>query len=602
MLFCDGDPGAWRPTVAALRRAAPDVAVLVAGPDPDALAPLLAAGASSATTATSLAAAVNQAWPSHVIALVTPVDVPDDPFTPALAIVDADRRVATVGFLSGLGDDAESVTRRLRDLGPDQEPAPVPFATGPVVVLSRHAFSAVGPLVEASPSEAIADFSLRARRRGFLDVVDPSTRIGGADEPAPEPDRQWLTDRHPFVAALLDDEAHGADETPLAIVRVTARAKVDGLRILVDGSWLGSWEMGTQVQAVAMVQALARRTDVERVTMALPAVLPTSARDLLTGPKVDARADTGGNLAGLGPADIVHRPFQPDWPLDIGSWRKEAARTVVSILDLIAYTVGSYHPSGEHWVAHRRTMRHTAGAVDGVVVISEDVAVQVRRERLPVEPDRLFVAGLGTDHLQWDAPRSAPAAVAGMGRFILVLGADYAHKNRDLAVRAHAELHRRGLADVGLVLVGPSVLHGSSQVTEVVAAGTGTGTGAVRLPSVPASERNWLLRHAALVLYPTSAEGFGLVPYEAARLGTPTVLVPVGPLVDLAAALPVAAATWSPEALADAAEALLWDQTLAAAQVQATLALAGDLTWDATAARLVDVYRALLARPAVRSP
>ncbi len=405
------------------------------------------------------------------------------------------------------------------------------------------------------------------------------------------------------MAALLDD-ADPVAESPSAIVHATARAQARGLRILVDGSWLGSWEMGTQVQAVAMVQALARRDDVERVTMALPAVLPAAARELLAGPKVDARSDTGGNLAGLGPADIVHRPFQPDWPLDIGAWRREAARTVVTILDLIAYTVGSYHPSGEHWVAHRRTIAQTVGAVDGVVVISDDVASQVRRERLAVENDRLFVVGLGTDHLQWDAPESEPPAVnaAGTARFVLVLGADYAHKNRDLAVRAHAELVRRGL-DVGLVLVGPSVLHGSSQVAEVAAAPAAAGAAAdrtVRLPNVPAAERNWLLRHAALVLYPTSAEGFGLVPYEAARLGTPTVMVPVGPLVDLAARLPVTAADWSPGALADASEALLWDPTLAATQVRATLAAGRDLTWDATAARLVDVYRSLLARPAVR--
>ncbi len=599
MLFCDGDPGAWLPTVAALGRAAPGVPIVVAGPDPAALAPLVAAGA-TATTATSLAAAVNQAWPAHVVAVMAPVTLPDDPFTPALAIVDGDRRVATVGFLADVGDDDGLVTRRLRATGsPRPEPAPVPYATGPVVVLSRHAFSAVGPLLEAGPAEAVADFSLRARRRGFLDVVDPSTQVTGPPTP---PDRRWLLERHPFVAALLDHDDDGpgaAGESPIAVVRSAARARARGLRILVDGSWLGSWEMGTQVQAVAMVQALARRPDVAQVTMALPAVLPAAARALLDGPKVDARADTGGNLAGLGPADVVHRPFQPDWPLDIGAWRREAARTVVSILDLIAYTVGSYHPSGGHWVAHRRTVRQTVGAVDGVVVISDDVALQVRRERLAVENDRLFVVGLGTDHLQWDAPDSKPAALADTGRFVLVLGADYAHKNRDLAVGAHADLVRRGL-DVGLVLVGPSVLHGSSAVAEAAAAGPTVGAGTVRLPNVPAAERNWLLRHAALVLYPTSAEGFGLVPYEAARLGTPTVMVPVGPLVDLAARLPVSAATWSPAALADAAEALLWDPTLAAAQVRATLAAGRDLTWDATAARLVDVYRSLLARPAVR--
>ncbi len=593
MFFTGDDPEAWLSTVAAVGRAAPGLPIFAAGPKADPLSSLVAAGA-TAMTAPSLAAAVNGLWPDHVIALTSPVDLPDDAFGPALDLLDADRRVATVGFLDSMGDDVVAVSRRLRALGPDQEPAPVPFATGAVVVLSHHAYSAVGPLADAPAAEAIADFSLRAGRRGFLAVVDPSTAVCDLS-PAPVPDRGWLVHRHPFVSP--EEGGLSPADTPLAIVTAVARAKADGLRIIVDGTWLGSWEMGTQVQTVAMVQALARRDDVERVTMALPAELPEAARRLLDRPKVDARSGTGGNLAGLGPADVVHRPFQPDWPLDIGAWRVEAHRTVVTILDLIGYTVGAYHPSAENWAAHRGTLRQTAGAVDGVVVISEDVAEQVRRERLPVEPDRMFVVGLGTDPLQWDAPESAPSAVAeaGFGRFVLVLGANYAHKNRDLAVRAHTLLRRRGL-DVGLVLVGPSVIWGSSRVAEEAF----DGPGVVRLPSVPAAERNWLLRHADLVLYPTSAEGFGLVPYEAARLGTPTVLVPVGPLVGLGAALPVTADDWSPPTLADAAEAILWDPAVATAQVQATLSTGRELTWDTTASRLVDVYRRLLARPAVR--
>ncbi|MEO6121023.1 MAG: hypothetical protein ABIW46_01510, partial [Acidimicrobiales bacterium] len=62
--------------------------------------------------------------------------------------------------------------------------------------------------------------------------------------------------------------------------------------------------------------------------------------------------------------------------------------------------------------------------------------------------------------------------------------------------------------------------------------------------------------------------------------------------------MPVQAADWSPSALADAAEALLGDPALAEAQVAAALAAGEDFTWDATAAKLVEVYRSLLAQPA----
>ena len=38
---------------------------------------------------------------------------------------------------------------------------------------------------------------------------------------------------------------------------------------------------------------------------------------------------------------------------------------------------------------------------------------------------------------------------------------------------------------------------------------------------VTSEERTWLLGNAAAVLYPSSAEGFDFLPYEAAALNTP---------------------------------------------------------------------------------
>jgi hypothetical protein len=42
-----------------------------------------------------------------------------------------------------------------------------------------------------------------------------------------------------------------------------------------------------------------------------------------------------------------------------------------------------------------------------------------------------------------------------------------------------------------------------------------------------------LLESAAAVLYPSSAEGFGFVPYEAAILGTPSTFTNFGPLKEI---------------------------------------------------------------------
>ena len=117
------------------------------------------------------------------------------------------------------------------------------------------------------------------------------------------------------------------------------------------------------------------------------------------------------------------------------------------------------------------------------------------------------------------------------------------------------------------------------------------------IPDVSSAERNWLLQHAELVLYPTSAEGFGLVPHEAAAFGTPTVMVPFGPFAERLPDLPVAPQDWGVKALADACLQLLSDPAVAQAQVEALELDESKYDWAAAAEGTVRAYQSLLARP-----
>jgi glycosyltransferase involved in cell wall biosynthesis len=179
--------------------------------------------------------------------------------------------------------------------------------------------------------------------------------------------------------------------------------------------------------------------------------------------------------------------------------------------------------------------------------------------------------------------------------FVLMLGANYSHKNRDLGIQAWKLLRDRGWGHT-LVLVGAHVGHGSSRLEE--ARSGGGHPDVLIIPDVPSEERNWLLRHASVLLYPTSAEGFGLVPYEAAMFGTPTVAISFGPLSEANPAAPVWSTDWSASSVADAADALLRDPAVAREQVAATVAAGSSYTWEYTAGRLVEAYRTLLGWPA----
>ena len=576
---------------------------------------------------------------TNLIVINDAVVLPPQPFDQALAWMRDDLRVATVSFLSNAADflsfpirnlpadrppdghDEVSITRLLREVSPPAAPTPIMYAAGAVVLVSAAALGAVGDIVAPASARfdiAIADFSVRARAKGFVDLVDTSTFVNRPSDVAIRPiaetlthdDRGWLLHRHQSMVAFLDHERMSGD-SPFAMAHQVARVKVDGLRILIDGSCFGPNEVGTQVATLHTIRALTERSDVREVVVALPGSVPAYAAATLTAPKVRAFQPPGGDLHAAGPVDIAYRPYQPVPGWELHRWRVAGVRLVVGILDTIAFHNGGYFDGTNEWMAYRQMILDSVRVSDAVTVISDDVATQMVMHGFPIDAERVAAVPLGTEHLRGDDPARLPSELHARGfaagEFALCLGVNYSHKNRELATLAHEELRSRGF-DLALVLAGPSVPRGTTRVAE---SRIGAKEHVFVLPEVAGVERNWLLRHASIVWYPTSAEGFGLVPFEAAAFGTPTVAVDFGPIRELASGdgsreagrspfgsdVPVLAADWTPEALADAAERLLRDPDLALRHAETLRAAARHYSWSTTAAALVDLFRSTLARP-----
>lgn len=118
--------------------------------------------------------------------------------------------------------------------------------------------------------------------------------------------------------------------------------------------------------------------------------------------------------------------------------------------------------------------------------------------------------------------------------FLLVLGNDFLHKNRDFAIKVWQELLDQGHS-IDLVLAGLHVKSSSSkkQEQELIDKHVNLRGTIHTLGHVSSEERSWLLANARAVLYPSSAEGFGFVPYEAAAVNTPTSFSAFGPLKEI---------------------------------------------------------------------
>jgi len=303
--------------------------------------------------------------------------------------------------------------------------------------------------------------------------------------------------------------------------------------------------------------------------------------------------------------DVIWYPNQIDQRVDVTQARSVGRRVITTYLDLIAYNIPRYHASQEAWAAYRSLQRRIALSVDGITTISADVAKRLTEEVPRLDPERILPIPLGLDHIRAHIPEPGPdlrelhAALTDRP-FILVLGNDFHHKNRDFAIRVWEELLDRG-SNCDLVLAGLHVRSSSSKAREqaLLAQHTNLRGRAHVLDHVSSASREWLLAEAAAVLYPSSAEGFGFVPYEAAALGTPSTFTAFGPLVEISG-LKNVPARWSVEEYATDLGALLTDPDRAQRRVTDLRAAIARSTWDSFADRLLDFATHISSLPPVQ--
>ena len=484
----------------------------------------------------------------------------------------------------------------------------LPTAIGHCVLIRRSALDLVGDFDLAfSPGYGEeVDFSQRCIQRGLCHVVADEVYVfhrGGASlgagngrNPVQDQHEQIIASRYPYYHAAIG-EAKRELVGPLQRALGAARRALRGLSVLIDARILGGPMTGTQVQVLEVIGALAR-SDKAELTVLLPD-RPGDYAEPVLGRLTNVRLVTRKDCEqGKVPrVDLVHRPYQVKYEDEVAFLVSLGERLVVTNQDLISYHNPAYFPSFAAWHAYRHLTRAALAVSDHVVFVSDHARREALDEEL-IEPTRGSVVHNGVDHslLLIEPVPAKPAAMAHVpddAPVILCLGTNFKHKNRVFALRLLEQLHDRHGWRGFLVLAGPNVTRGASTAVEheFLAARPELRHSVIDLSAVTEAEKAWLYRHSRLVLYPSTYEGFGLVPFEAAEHEVPCMWAAV---TSMAEVLPRHAATelvpWDPALSADRILALLVDEGTRTQAIAAIRLAASGFTWDAAAARLIEIY------------
>jgi glycosyltransferase involved in cell wall biosynthesis len=406
------------------------------------------------------------------------------------------------------------------------------------------------------------------------------------------------------------------------------------LWVTIDARALDGALMGTQILVLELTRALARTQAlrlrvliyaerIDRETLDSLRELPET--EILAVEDVDETTP---------PSALFHRPQQAFSQADIALAWQLGERIVLSQLDLIAYRNRDYFADTDAWEDYRRASRHGMIAAERVLVLSEHTREELLGEGL-VEAERIAVIPPGLDHWSQGQPHR-PTLLSARGEdgeraneqgenaqrqyenaqergenaqeqdeaahepgFLLCLGTDYHHKNRVFALRLLAALRERHGWSGRLVFAGTHVRYGSSREAEreELDAHPELRTAVVDLGAVGEGEKEWLMQHSGAVLYPSTYEGFGLVPCEAALHGVPCLFAATTSLAEGAIGEAATIVPGDPTRSADAAAKLLQDPRARARQLELLAGVARELTWDRAAVATVDAYREAAAAP-----
>jgi D-inositol-3-phosphate glycosyltransferase len=221
---------------------------------------------------------------------------------------------------------------------------------------------------------------------------------------------------------------------------------------------------------------------------------------------------------------------------------------------------------------------------------------------------RIEIIAPGVEHAFF-APGDQAGARQAIGAdldipLIVFVGRIQPLKGPDVAIRALADLHRRGHPDAMLIMIGGASGQGGgfeTQRAHDLVDELDLHDSVVFVPPQPHHVLSSYYRAADIVVVPSRSESFGLVALEAAACGTPVVASAVGGLLSLVddGSTGRLIPGRNPSDYGEAMAEILDDSDLRTAMSLAARQRASSYTWHAAAARLSGLYEDLAVTPLV---
>ena len=273
-------------------------------------------------------------------------------------------------------------------------------------------------------------------------------------------------------------------------------------------------------------------------------------------------------------------------------------RSVVTIHDCIHLMFPQYLPNRAAYAYARASMWSAARHADRILTVSE----ASKRDILHffnVPPDKISVVYNAIDERFWIEPNGEDVARVRERfqldhGFVLYAGTIKPHKNLVRLIEAFAQLRTGEFGELKLLIIG-------DEISKLPALRRAVHSHKLHkhvrfLGFVPDETLAVLYRLAAVFVFPSLYEGFGLPPLEAMASGTPVVTSNVSSLPEVAGDAAVLVDPYDVDSIVDGVRRVLTDPELAAELRRKGLVRARGFSWERSVARTHDLYRLVASR------